>query len=215
MFRESCQRIQIMFNDEEIKIGKFFDDCAKEGLMEKFSQDEISKLHTLINMWGIKPGDRIMEPGCGSGRLTVYLADLVGETGEVYAFDLSKEMITKAKNQDLSDQVQFEVGTVSDIQKHDCYFQKVICMHTFPHFPDQEKSLIEIARVLQDGGDLWISHLDSRKGVNERHQNSDMVIAHHLLHESDEMKKLLEKTGFEVKTIKDTEDEYFVHAVKK
>ena len=204
-----------MFSNEEIQIGKFFDDCAKEGLMEKFSSEEIGKLQNLINLWDIKPGDKILEPGCGSGRLTPYLADLVGIAGEIYACDLSEEMISKAKSYGFSDHVKFVVGTVTDVQKPDCYFQKAICMHTFPHFPDQEKSLLEIARVLEDGGDLWISHLDSKKDVNKRHQNSNKVIAHHVLLEPDEMEKLLDKTGFDIKKINDADDEYFIHAVKR
>ena len=204
-----------MFNNEEIKIGKFFDDCAREGLMETFSPEEQSKLKNLIELWSIKPGDRILEPGCGSGRLTVYLADLVGADGEVYAFDLSEEMILKAKSQGLPEQVKFVVGTVSDIQKPECYFQKAICMHTFPHFPDQEKSLFEIARVLQVGGELWISHLDSRISVNKRHHNADPLIAHHVVPEPDEMELLINKTGFDLIKINDSEEEYYLYAVKK
>jgi 16S rRNA A1518/A1519 N6-dimethyltransferase RsmA/KsgA/DIM1 with predicted DNA glycosylase/AP lyase activity len=41
----------------------------------------------LVDFWGIKPGSRVLELGCGQGDCTVVLADAVGETGHVDAVD--------------------------------------------------------------------------------------------------------------------------------
>ncbi|TLD08133.1 hypothetical protein PspLS_11974 [Pyricularia sp. CBS 133598] len=38
---------------------------------------------TLINRWGIGPGHRVIEIGCGQGNTTTVLAEAVGETGSV------------------------------------------------------------------------------------------------------------------------------------
>lgn len=38
---------------------------------------------TLINRWGIGPGHRVLEIGCGQGNTTAVLAEAVGETGSV------------------------------------------------------------------------------------------------------------------------------------
>ncbi|TLS25552.1 hypothetical protein PpBr36_06890 [Pyricularia pennisetigena] len=42
---------------------------------------------TLINRWGIGPGQRVLEIGCGQGNATAVLAEAVGETGCVDAVD--------------------------------------------------------------------------------------------------------------------------------
>jgi predicted methyltransferase len=41
----------------------------------------------LISFWGISPGSRVLEIGCGQGDCTVVLADAVGESGHVDAVD--------------------------------------------------------------------------------------------------------------------------------
>ncbi|KAI1798316.1 S-adenosyl-L-methionine-dependent methyltransferase [Ganoderma leucocontextum] len=42
---------------------------------------------SLIKTWGIKPGERVLEIGCGQGDCTVVLATSVGDEGSVTALD--------------------------------------------------------------------------------------------------------------------------------
>jgi ubiquinone/menaquinone biosynthesis C-methylase UbiE len=44
-----------------------------------------------------KPGDRVLEIGCGTGRNFPHLRKAVGPTGKVYGVDLSTGMLTKAR----------------------------------------------------------------------------------------------------------------------
>ncbi|KIN05824.1 hypothetical protein OIDMADRAFT_38276 [Oidiodendron maius Zn] len=41
----------------------------------------------LVSFWGITPGSRVLEIGCGQGDCTIVLADAVGESGHVDAVD--------------------------------------------------------------------------------------------------------------------------------
>lgn len=41
----------------------------------------------LVEFWGIMPGSRVLEIGCGQGDCTVVLAEAVGESGHVDAVD--------------------------------------------------------------------------------------------------------------------------------
>ena len=41
----------------------------------------------LVSFWGITPGSRVLEIGCGQGDCTIVLADAVGESGHVNAVD--------------------------------------------------------------------------------------------------------------------------------
>jgi SAM-dependent methyltransferase len=44
----------------------------------------------LVEGWGIAPGDRVLEVGCGQGDMTAVLAAAVGETGHVTGVDLAE-----------------------------------------------------------------------------------------------------------------------------
>jgi ubiquinone/menaquinone biosynthesis C-methylase UbiE len=46
----------------------------------------------------LKPGDRVLEIGCGTGRNFPYLRSEVGETGMVYGVDLSAGMLQRARD---------------------------------------------------------------------------------------------------------------------
>jgi tRNA (adenine57-N1/adenine58-N1)-methyltransferase len=51
-----------------------------------------------ILMWGdIKPGQRVLESGTGSGALTACLAEIVGIDGVVYGFDLKQSSLEKTE----------------------------------------------------------------------------------------------------------------------
>jgi ubiquinone/menaquinone biosynthesis C-methylase UbiE len=44
----------------------------------------------------LKPGDRVLEIGCGTGRNLCALREAVGDTGHVYGVDLSAGMLSRA-----------------------------------------------------------------------------------------------------------------------
>jgi demethylmenaquinone methyltransferase/2-methoxy-6-polyprenyl-1,4-benzoquinol methylase len=46
---------------------------------------------------GLKPGDRVLEVGCGTGLNFPYLREAVGPEGRVYGVDLSAGMLRKAQ----------------------------------------------------------------------------------------------------------------------
>ena len=204
-----------MIEKLEKDVGYYFDECAQKGIMKSFSTEEKKKLIACLKLWDIQPGQCILEPGCGSGRLTEYLAHAVGIEGEVYACDLSEQMIRRSLKRNLPGNVTFFRGSVNTIPKDKNFFDKVICFQAFPHFSDRVRSLTEIARVLKPGGDLWINHLKSRKTINTFHKNASHVIISHLIPSNKEMFRLLTQAGFEVEQIGDTPHGYCAHAVKK
>ena len=66
---------------------------------------------------GVKPGDRIVEAGTGSGALTTALANAVQPTGRVYTYDVRPEFQKRAANNleraGLVSLVELKIGDVS------------------------------------------------------------------------------------------------------
>ena len=66
---------------------------------------------SFAGLLNIKPGYKVLDMGCGTGELTRFLAELVGEDGEVVGVDPDEERIRVAK-ENLADlpSVAVEVG---------------------------------------------------------------------------------------------------------
>jgi ubiquinone/menaquinone biosynthesis C-methylase UbiE len=50
-----------------------------------------------VDRLGLRPGDKVLDVGCGSGRSLDYLQSAVGPTGRVYGIDISAGMLGKAQ----------------------------------------------------------------------------------------------------------------------
>jgi len=50
-----------------------------------------------VERLNLKPGDRVLEIGCGTGRNVPFLREAVGPTGRVYGVDISAGMLAKAQ----------------------------------------------------------------------------------------------------------------------
>ena len=57
------------------------------GLAAHTSEAQLRHRMVLVEFWAPRPGDRVLEVGCGQGDTTVVLADAVGPTGSVVAVD--------------------------------------------------------------------------------------------------------------------------------
>src|SRR3954471_21651332 len=68
----------------------------------------------LIRECGIGPGMRVLDIGCGAGDVSMLLAETVGETGRVVAFDREARVIETAKARALAAeyrQIEFVVAS--------------------------------------------------------------------------------------------------------
>ena len=68
---------------------------------------------------GIKPGSSVLDYGCGPGSYTVALAELVGESGKVYAQDIHPLAIRKVKGIASKRQLANVETILSDCQRMD------------------------------------------------------------------------------------------------
>jgi len=95
--------------------------------------------------YGIRPGDRVLDVGCGKGYL-LYDFTLVVPGVEVYGLDISKYAIRNAK-EEIRDRLQ--VGNANALPYPDRSFDLVVSITTLHnlHCYDLEKALREIERV--------------------------------------------------------------------
>lgn len=54
--------------------------------------------YKLLNAAGLKPGQKVLEVGCGPGFFTIPAAKIVGEEGLIYAIDVNQFAIRRVEN---------------------------------------------------------------------------------------------------------------------
>jgi ubiquinone/menaquinone biosynthesis C-methylase UbiE len=166
----------------------------------------------MLDKAGLKPGDRVLDVGCGPGSLALKAKERVGQAGEVIGIDASPEMIEVAqeKVQRASVQIDFRVEVVERLPFPDNSFDAVLSSLMMHHLPDDVKrqGLAEIRRVLKPGGCLVI--VDFKRP--ESHLGRAFLPA--MLHRSmpvgvQDLGALLKETGFEGIEFSDTQIKTF------
>ena len=110
-------------------------------------------------MAAIKPGDKVLDVGCGTGNLTLAAKTRAGARGEVHGIDAAPEMVQVARRKAARSgaNVDFQTGLIEDIPFPDDYFDIVLSSLMIHHLPDdlKRKGFVEIRRVLKPGGQLF------------------------------------------------------------
>jgi len=71
----------------------------------------------------IRPGDSVVDATMGNGKDTLFLAELVGESGHVYAFDVQQEAV--ARTRERVEEAGFEGRTTLILAGHETMAQHV------------------------------------------------------------------------------------------
>ncbi len=66
---------------------------------DRVSDSQFERAVLLVKKMGIGPGDAVLDIGCGTGRLAMYLSSVVGPRGRVIGIDPSPHRIGVAQRQ--------------------------------------------------------------------------------------------------------------------
>lgn len=106
---------------------------------------------------GLRPGQRVLDVGCGTGRLSAYVASLVGPHGEVHAVDPLPHRIEVAR-QRARNNLHLSVASAEDLSTFPAASFDVVYLNSVFHWiEDQPAALREAKRVLKPAGRLGIS----------------------------------------------------------
>ncbi|HWS56165.1 MAG TPA: methyltransferase domain-containing protein [Pyrinomonadaceae bacterium] len=111
--------------------------------------------------FSFEAGDRVLDFGCGAGRMIRHLEDL-SETCEIWGTDISAEHIYWCK-QHLSPPFYFATTTkVPHLPFEDGSFRLIYCGSLFTHIDDLADAwLLELRRILAPDGRLYLTIHDN------------------------------------------------------
>jgi ubiquinone/menaquinone biosynthesis C-methylase UbiE len=180
---------------------------------EKVAEKDVSRLEKMAARLDIRPGDRVLDVGTGTGVFVPYLLQKIGDAGRLVCLDFAEEMLRQARLKGFTGNIDYLCADIEDSRLPDASFDAVVCYSVFPHFQDKPKALREINRLLRPGGRVFICHTSGRRTINKIHRSLPEV-RDHLLPESAEMLRLLSGAGFEDIVIDDGPDDYLASARK-
>lgn len=114
------------------------------------------------DLLNVKPGEHILEVGCGAGDDARALAQLVGREGRVVGMDLSQTMIAEAqkKSVGLGSSLEFRQGDAHQLPFPDHTFDACRVDRVLQHLEDPQRAIVEMARVLKVGGRIAAAEPD-------------------------------------------------------
>ena len=143
------------------KLQHEFNRWAEAGEGPKMENHHLDITEKTIRRMILRPGERVLDLGCGSGWATRLLARLVADGsegfGQVVGVDVSDEMIRQARTASKDfDNIMFVWGSATQIPWEENFFDKVLSVESFYYYPDQERALAELFRVMAPKGRVFI-----------------------------------------------------------
>lgn len=112
----------------------------------------------LLDPANLRPGESVLDVGCGTGSLAIAAKRRVGATGSVYGIDASAPMIARARNKAkrAGAEIVFENGVAESLPFPDARFDAVLNTVMLHHLPRKvrQQCVREMRRVLKPGGRL-------------------------------------------------------------
>jgi len=99
---------------------------------------------------------RILDVGSGAGQIAKHLLKYADPEAELTCFDLSCEMVRRARNRVKSDRPRFVVADLTRLPFADASFDCLTCGYVLEHLPDPQIGLNELSRVMMPGAKMLL-----------------------------------------------------------
>jgi SAM-dependent methyltransferase len=176
-----------------------------------YGPEEIAKLGRLFEHTGPLAGFRVLEPGCGTGRLTHILSDLVGPSGKVVALDISPFMAEAARSKTHQcSNVEVHLAAVETFPLLAKAYDLILCHQVFPHFEDKAYALKRLVSSLKPGGKLVVFHFIPLAEINDFHRKRGTAVEKDTMPDGAEMNRLFNEAGLAIAFIRDDSLGYFL-----
>ncbi|MGW7457606.1 methyltransferase domain-containing protein [Streptomyces sp. NPDC054797] len=197
-------------SEDHTHVQEFFGARAV-GWDRKFPEDGPA-FAAAVAEFGLRPGDRVLDAGCGTGRALSALRAAVGPTGLVLGADLTPQMLTAAQEAGRGAHAALLLADVARLPVRDEVLDAVFAAGLIAHLPDPEANLRELARVVRPGGRLALFHPIGRAALAARHgrelTSGDLRAEHNL-------GPLLARSGWDMTSYSDEDDRFLALALRR
>ena len=192
-----------------------------------YSADELASLPSEANMGlscgnpvamaALRPGEVVVDLGCGGGLDVLLAAKLVGPAGKAIGIDMTPEMIDRARAGAAkvgATNVEFHQAQIDQLPLPDQSVDCILSNCVINLAPDKPKVFREMLRVLKPGGRISISDIALRQPLPPEIASSLQAyvgcIAGAML--ISEYERLLQEAGFNAVVVSETGADLNVYA---
>lgn len=131
-------------------------------MLENPFMNSVAGADAILDRLMVEPGMKVLDIGCGPGRLTVPAAQRVGAAGQVTALDLQPEMLRRVQEKLDSaalTNVRLIHGGAGEGQVKPATVDRALLVTVLGEIPNREAALAEILQALKPGGILSITEV--------------------------------------------------------
>jgi len=141
--------------------GFSFDEKTAQQLSMIYMTEDIREMQRQYRAWfDPKPGETILDVGCGTGVNSLAIAKLVGPTGKVTGIDNSEPMLKLARAGAAADNVEYRLMAVEHMDFPENCFDGVVCTQVLGYLADPIPIIGELLRVVKPTGRVFIAETD-------------------------------------------------------
>ena len=138
-----------------------FDEKTAQQLSLIYQSDDIREMQRQYRIWfDPRPGEKLLDVGCGTGINTLALSKMVGPKGKIVGIDNSDAMLAVARAAATSENIEYQLKAVEEIEFPEDHFDGVVCTQVLGYTADPIPVIRAMLRVVKPAGRVFIAETD-------------------------------------------------------
>lgn len=166
-------------NDYSVQDAVLIHDNSFNWVYKTFGTDEASLRKNLVSRLNLSKGQTILVTGAGSGRDLPFIAHGLDGYGAIYAQDISKQMLSAGMEQYGNSlegvEVFFSISDATNLPFGSHVFDVAYHFGGLNLFPDIQKGISEMVRVVKPGGQVLICDEGLAPWLKETEQGKMLI----------------------------------------
>lgn len=197
-------------SDDHTHVQDFF--AARAAAWDNRFPDDGPAYEAAVADMGLRPGDRVLDAGCGTGRALPALRAAVGGVGVVVGADLTAAMLEAAVRAGRDRDGRLLLADVAALPLRSESLDAVFAAGLVAHLPNPAENLRELARVVRPGGTLALFHPIGRAALAARQGRR---LTPEDLRAEPNLRPLLAGSGWDMTSYADEDARFLALAVRR